>query len=267
MAYLMEHPEEFVRLKQKTRADQVTRQAKWAGIKPGMHVLDAGCGSGTTTAILKEVVGDTGRVTGLDFSASRLSEATASYDGPGVSFIEHDLMSGPFNSSDLFDAVWIRFLLEYFLDDPLTVVRNAISRLKPGGLLILADLDNNSLAHYGIPERLEKTIQDIIRNLQTDHNFDPYAGRKLFGHMTALGFQDIAVDVEAHHLIYGELNPVDAANWQSKVEVAVKDSGCQFEEYDGGYREASEEFKAYFNDHRRFIYTPLIIVRGEKPLK
>lgn len=265
MAYLMEHPEEFIRLSKKTRAEQVVRQATWAGIKPGMHVLDAGCGSGTTTSIIKQVVGDTGRVTGLDISASRLAEATDSYGKSGLNYVEHNLRE-PFESPELFDAVWIRFLLEYFRDDPVSVVRNAIRSLKPGGLLVLADLDNNSLCHYGIPERLEKTIQDVMHCLQADHNFDPYAGRKLYAHMTDLGFTSIAVDVEAHHLIYGELNPVDAANWQSKIEVAVKDSGCQFEEYGGDFGAMTEEFKTYFNNPHRFIYTPLVIVRGEKPL-
>lgn len=265
MAYLMEHPEEFVRLEQKTRAEQVTRQAAWAGIKPGMHILDAGCGSGTTTSLLKEVVGDTGRATGLDISASRLSEAAAAYGRPGVDFVEHNLLE-PFAAPQAFDAVWIRFFLEYFRDDPLTIVRNAIRSLKPGGLLVLADLDHNSLNHYGLSQRLENTIREIIRCLQTGHNFDPYAGRKLYAHMTDLGFTDIAVNVEAHHLIYGELNPVEAANWQSKIEVAVKNSGARFEEYDGDLSAAIEEFKTYFNDRRRFIYTPLIIVRGVKPL-
>lgn len=265
MAYLMEHPEEFVRLAQKTRAEQVIRQAEWAGIKPGMHVLDAGCGSGTTTSILKEVVGDTGRVTGLDISSSRLSEATASYGGPGVNFVEHNLCE-PFDSPEGFDAVWIRFLLEYFRDDPVSIVSNAVRCLKPGGILVLADLDNNSLAHYGIPERLEKTIHEIMSCLQANHNFDPYSGRKLYAHMTELGFTNIAVDIEAHHLIYGELNPVDAANWQSKIEVAVKGSGCQFEEYGGDFDAAIKEFKTYFSDQRRFIYTPLIIASGVKPL-
>ncbi|MDT8418799.1 MAG: methyltransferase domain-containing protein [Desulfuromonadales bacterium] len=264
MSYLMEHPEEFARLAQKTRAEQVIRQAEWAGIKPGMHVLDAGCGSGTTTSILKQVVGENGRATGLDVSAARLTEARATYGNQGITFTEHNLRE-PFDSPDSYDAVWIRFLLEYFRDDPVTIVKNAIRSLKPGGILVLADLDNNSLIHYGIPERLEKTISEIVQCLEESHNFDPYSGRKLYAHMSELKFTDIHVNVEAHHLIYGKLNPIDAANWQSKIQVAVKNSGCSFREYDGDFSAMHEEFNTYFNDPRRFIYTPLIIVRGRKP--
>ncbi len=261
----MEHPEEHLRLEKKTEAGQVIRQAIWAGIKPGMHVLDAGCGVGKTTAILKDVVGDDGRVTGLDFSPSRIDKARTTYSAPGVNFIEHDLQT-PFLSTDSFDAVWIRFVLEYFLDDPLAIIKNVIHSLKPGGLLIIADLDNNCLTHFGHPERLERTIQDILFCLQKNRNFDPYAGRKLYAHMTDLNFNDINVALEAHHLFFGELNPVDSENWLSKIEIAVKNSGCRFEEYAGDFDACIEEFKQYFFDPRRFIYTPLIIVRGTKPL-
>ena len=264
MPYLMEHPQEFVRLEQKTRQEQVLRQARWAGIQPGMKVLDAGCGSGTTTAILKQVVGDSGQVTGIDASAARVQKATETYGAQGANYVEHNLLN-PYAAPEQFDAVWIRFLLEYFRDDPLTIVRNAVHSLKPGGILVLADLDNNSLGHHGIPERLEKSIQGILQQLQDKHNFDPYAGRKLYAHMTALGFTDIDITVEAHHLIFGALNPVDAANWQSKIEIAVKNSGYGFDEYGGDFAVAREEFKAYFSDPNRFIYTPIILVRGRKP--
>jgi cyclopropane fatty-acyl-phospholipid synthase-like methyltransferase len=36
---------------------------------PGHHVLDIGCGSGTTTLLIADAVGDEGSVTGIDLSA------------------------------------------------------------------------------------------------------------------------------------------------------------------------------------------------------
>jgi len=265
MNYLMEHPEEADRLAKKTRSEQVVRQAAWAGIKPGMRVLDVGCGVGKTTAVLKQVVGESGHATGLDLSPSRLQEAAASFAAPGLEFVQHDIRQ-PYVSPVQFDAVWIRFLLEYFREDQLQVVRNAVHSLKPGGLLVIGDLDNNCLLHYGHSQRMENTIQDVLRCLQENHDFDPYAGRRLFAHMVDLGFEAIDVAVEAHHLFFGELNPVDGENWLSKVEVAVKNSGCRFAEYDGDFEAALTEFKEHLFNPRRFIYTPLIMVRGTKPL-
>lgn len=262
--YLMESPCEGDRLEAKTKDDQVERQVKWAGISEGMRVLDAGCGAGKTTAVIQSVVGDTGHVVGLDMSQSRIQRAEEKFGRGGISFIQHDLTQ-PYLADDLFDAVWIRFLLEYFRVGQLNIVRNAIQSLKPGGILVLADLDHNCLNHYGHSERLDKTFQAVATSLERYRNFDPYAGRKLYAHLFDLGFTDIAMTVEAHHLYYGLMDPTETDNWLTKAEVAVKHSGDDFNEFEGGYQEALEEFKAYFFSPRRFIYTPIILAKGHKP--
>jgi len=51
-AYLMENSEEALRLELKTDPEAVHIQAKWCGVQPGMHILDAGCGPGKVTSIL-----------------------------------------------------------------------------------------------------------------------------------------------------------------------------------------------------------------------
>ena len=50
--YLMESDEETLRLDLKTDVRLVEKQARWAGIKPGMRIADLGCGSGKTTSVL-----------------------------------------------------------------------------------------------------------------------------------------------------------------------------------------------------------------------
>jgi putative peptidoglycan lipid II flippase len=39
-------------LEEKTEKQAVIDQAHWAGLKPGMRVLDVGCGPGLTTSVL-----------------------------------------------------------------------------------------------------------------------------------------------------------------------------------------------------------------------
>src|SRR3954468_16990609 len=46
-----------------------------AAVKSGEHVLDIGCGSGTTTLMLAERAGVTGSATGMDISAPMLEVA------------------------------------------------------------------------------------------------------------------------------------------------------------------------------------------------
>lgn len=263
-AYLMESGEEGRRLDLKTRPDDVVVQARWAGIGEGMHVLDAGCGAGKTTSILKDVVGTTGKVTGIDLSASRLDDARRRYGRPGVQFVQHDMRT-PFEPEEKFDAVWMRFLLEYFRDDPLAIVRNVTRRLKPGGILCLIDLDHNCLNHHGHSDRLERTIHEVLRCLEVNHNFDPYAGRRLYAHLVDLGCQEIKTQVGAHHLFFGALDEKDAYNWMRKLDVAAQNSGCEFAEYGGDYQAARAEFQQFLTDPRRFTYTPLIMARGIVP--
>src|SRR4051812_47671803 len=46
-----------------------------AGIEPGMRVADLGCGVGMVTQLLADLVGPTGEVVGVDFSAEQIGQA------------------------------------------------------------------------------------------------------------------------------------------------------------------------------------------------
>jgi ubiquinone/menaquinone biosynthesis C-methylase UbiE len=274
MSYLMENSNEDRRLGIKTDPAVVRRQAAWAGIGPGMRVLDVGCGSGFTTAALAELVGEKGHVTGLDSSEERLAIARERFGSDRVSFVCHDIRT-PFHSSSPYDAVWARFILEYFRQEQCAIVANSVASLRVGGIACLADSDNNSLGHYGHSERLQNTLVDIMTRLERNFNFDPYAGRRLYDHLFSLKFKNIDCMVEPHHLIYGELSEKDAYNWVRKLELTAQKSGCRFDEYAGEefthypsrYEAFLTEFKEYFSNPRRFSYTPLVLCRGEKALQ
>jgi len=265
LEYLMESEEECLRLEAKTDPALVEQQAIWAGIRPGMRVADLGCASGKTTSILHRIVQPQGSVVGIDFSEERLRYARNNYSSEGIEFICRDIRQ-PLDGMGSFDMIWIRFILEYFCSNAFEIVRNASSILKPGGIICVIDLDHNCMNHYGLPERLERTITKCSDILQDKFNFDPYAGRKLYSFLYDLGYNDVAVNVSAHHTIYGTLSATDAFNWKKKIEVVSEKIGPVFNEYGGGCEEFMEEFNRFFSDPRRFSYTPLISVRGRKPL-
>lgn len=262
--YIMEHAEEAFRLDLKTDRPTVIRQAQWAGIKPGMRVADIGCGSGKTTSYLYNLIQPGGEIVGIDASESRISHAIEQYGTNGIEFVCRDFYA-PLDDLGEFDFIWVRFVLEYHRSKSLDIVKNLTQLLRPEGILCLIDLDYNCLTHSGLSSRLEASMNGIMSALEKDHDFDPYMGRKLYSFLYDLGYRDINVDVGTHHLIYGELNEVDAYNWTKKVEIAAKNSGHHFNEYAGGYEEFVEEFKIFFADSRRFTYTPIISCRGCKP--
>ena len=262
--YLMEDKEESLRLDKKTDPQVVESQARWAGIKPGLRVADLGCGSGKTTSILYDLVQPQGEVLGLDFSPSRCEYAKKHYGRPGIDFLCRDVQD-PLDDLGSFDFIWVRFLLEYYLAGSFEIVKHISKLLKPGGILCLIDLDHNCLNHYGIPERLEKTLFQLADLVGEKANFDFWAGRKLYTYLYDLGYQDISVEVSAHHLIYGPLKETDAFNWVKKVEVAPQKIQFDFKAYGGSYEDFFKDFSEYFHDPRRFIYTPVIACRGIKP--
>jgi SAM-dependent methyltransferase len=264
--YIMEHEAEAIRLDMKTDNLSVTSQAQWAGIRPGMRVADIGCGSGKTTSFLHRLIQPGGEIVGIDASKSRISHATKHYGTNGIEFVCRDMYE-PLDDLGEFDFIWVRFVLEYHSSKSRDIVSNLTNVLKPGGILCLIDLDNNCMNHFGINARLEKTMCSIINILESDFDFDPYAGRKLYSYQYDLGYREIAMNAAAHHLIYGELDEVDAYNWGKKVEVLAKKSGYRFDEYSGGYDEFFEEFRRFFADPQRFTYTPIIMCRGVKPIE
>jgi SAM-dependent methyltransferase len=263
--YLMENLEEALRLEVKTDPQAVRDQALWCGIKPGLRVLDAGCGPGKVTSILHEMIQPGGEILGVDYSEARIAHAKKTYaPSDGISFMLHDLRE-PFHHGGHFDLIWVRFVLEYNLSESRKIVENLDSLLKPGGVLCLLDLDYNCLTHYELPERMESVLVRLMKSLEGNFNFDPYAGRRLYARLYDLGYEDIQVRLLAHHLIYGEAKDHDMFNWVKKVEVVTRKAREAFVDYPGGEKAFFKDFQSFFVHPRRLTYTPLIICRGIKP--
>lgn len=261
----MDNEEETVRLEVKTDPDAVREEARWCGVKPGMRIMDAGCGPGLTSFLLLEMARPGGEVMGVDYMGPRIQDAREKYGRqPGIGFLLHDLRN-PLPPMESFDLIWVRFVLEYNLRESLDIVRNLTACLKPDGLLCLMDLDYNCLSHYPLPGPMEAALQEGMQLFQKDLNFDPYAGRKLYSYLYDLGYRDVAVRMKAHHLIYGDVRPSDLFNWTKKLEVAAVQVQGAFDAYPGGFEGFFTDFKAFFNDPRRFTYTPLILCKGRKP--
>ncbi len=262
--YMMEGDEEARRLDLKTVPKAVQEHALWAGLKPGMRVADLGCGSGKTSYYLNKLAQPGGETIGVDNAKQRIDFASSTYQDDGLSFVQKDIRQ---DLSELgqFDFIWVRFVLEYYRSESFDIVKNVTNLLKPDGVLCLADLDYNCLTHFGLPERLESAVRGMMTMVEEKANFDPYVGRKLYAYLYDLGFRDIDMHLAPHHLIFGELNEIDAFNWKLKVTSEGVKSVYKFDQYEGGYDEFFDEFKRAFEDPRRFTYTPIILCRGKKP--
>jgi ubiquinone/menaquinone biosynthesis C-methylase UbiE len=264
--YLMESTEEAFRLEVKTDQESDRQQANWCGVKPGMRVLDVGCGTGRTTSLLHEMAQPGGSATGIDFSTDRIAYAKMHYGQfSGIDFSVCDF-AAPLTDIGQFDLIWVRFVLEYFLAESQVIVKNISQVLKPGGLLCLLDLDYNCLSHYELPPMLGNLLPRLMNRLEEQFNFDIYAGRKLYSYLYDQGYRDIQVNLVAHHLFYGSIKAGDVYNWMKKIEVNANRFKDLFDDYSGGYDAFINDFNEFFIDPRRFTYTPLIMCKGIKPV-
>jgi SAM-dependent methyltransferase len=261
----MEDAEEILRLETKTDVATVRQQAEWCGLKPGLKVLDAGCGTGLVTSILHEMILPGGQIVGIDNSEERIDFARKKYGiQSSIDFRQLDLREPVHDIGD-FDLIWSRFFLEFHRRESPVIVKNLAGCLKTGGSLCLLDLDHNALNHYQMPARMEEILFKAIKILEQEKNFDPYVGRKLYSYLYDLGFENIEMDLRAHHLIYGRTSEKELFNWSKKWEAVIRHLAGLPGEYPGGVEGLASDFMHFFNDPRRFTYTPLILCKGMKP--
>jgi SAM-dependent methyltransferase len=107
-----------------------------AAPEPGAHVLDIGCGSGTTVLALAARVGPRGHVLGADISEHSVAQARARIAAAGLQHAEvilADVAAHPFIAGS-FDLAFSQLGVMFF-NDPTAAFANVHRAMKPAGRL------------------------------------------------------------------------------------------------------------------------------------
>lgn len=259
--YLMESPQEADRLELKTDATVTLKHLKLVGLSPASRVLDAGAGTGAVSRIMSTLVGPKGSVVALDVSLDRLrfGLTRAAKQPRRPLFIGGDLLQLPFQQ-DTFDFVWCRFLFEY-LKEPDQALRELIRVTRPGGKVVLGDVDGNSVFHYPLPENVQVGLNSIVA--ASRNYLDPYAGRKLYFRCFHAGLKEIKTHVLPYHLYAGTPDKRDLDNWMLKLH-NLRPLG---EKALGGvdaYERWASAFMEFLRAPDTLTYSVLFLVEGRK---
>jgi ubiquinone/menaquinone biosynthesis C-methylase UbiE len=165
-----------------------------AGLRPGMACLEAGCGGGDVAFDMACAVGPSGRVVGIDIDQKVLELAIAEAAGQQLSNLEFRLMDITESAPTAeFDLVHARFLLTH-LADPSGALARMRGALRPGGVIVLEDIDFRG--HFCYPEskafdRYVELYTETARRKGADANIGP----RLPSLLVDAGFENVQMHV------------------------------------------------------------------------
>ena len=112
-----------------------------AGVRPGMTVLDAGCGPGRLTIPLSARVGPAGQVLAVDLQPAMLERLQARLDSQAIHNVGtlHAALGAGMLPAGTFDRAFLVTVLGE-IPDRLGTLREILSALKPGGLLSVTEV-------------------------------------------------------------------------------------------------------------------------------
>jgi ubiquinone/menaquinone biosynthesis C-methylase UbiE len=158
-------------------------------LRPGLELLDVGCGPGTITVDLAARVAP-GRVVGLDVSAEPLTEARAAAEraGVAVSFAVGDVYALEADD-DSFDVVHAHQVLQH-LNDPVAALREMVRVCRPGGVLAVRDVDYGAFVTFPADAGLDRWLE-LYHRVARRNGAEPDSGRRLLSWAHAAGLRDV----------------------------------------------------------------------------
>jgi ubiquinone/menaquinone biosynthesis C-methylase UbiE len=192
----------------------VARQAAFflPHLRPGMSLLDCGCGPGTITIGLAQAVAP-GQVVGIDIEPNLVEHASVLSREQGISnlrFQGANVFDLPFFEGS-FDSVFAGDLLQR-LNQPIRAIKEMWRVLKPDGVIgiICSDMGGRIIgpATHGLED-----YYNLHERIWRDHGIDMHLGRHLRSLLRQAGF--VRAEASVSYDCYG--TPVDTrelAQWQ-----------------------------------------------------
>jgi SAM-dependent methyltransferase len=157
----------------------------------GEKILDVGGGLGQFARTMARAVGPAGRVVSVERSGEQIARAHALAALTGeegtVEIRQGNVEALPLAEGEWggFDIAHARFILEH-LPEPLTVVRQMVRAVRPGGRVVLEDDDHEVLRLWPEPAHFRDLWSAYMESFTRVGN-DPLTGRRLVEFLHAAG--------------------------------------------------------------------------------
>lgn len=160
-------------------------------IQPCDRILDLGCGTGRNACLMRQHLGDSGSIIGMDISeemGSQFRQKCQPFDNVEFKKQRADL---PFTVDEFFDKIFMSFVLHAFPHEVrLTIIENIFKNLKRGGAFCLLDFAEFKLAEMPALYRAVFTtlecpyavdfVERDWRELLSEYGFTTYSERLWF---------------------------------------------------------------------------------------
>lgn len=234
-----------------------------AGLKKDMRCIDIGCGSGSVTRLMADMVGDNGYVVGVDIDNRYLQYCNRNISSrQNIEFVHDDICNSRLDINERFDIVYSRFMFHH-LSNRREAVRSMKRMTKKDGTVMIQDLDHAPGSWLCYPEnKVFNTLRKVYVALIKKGGGDPLAGRKLYKLLIEESF-NVNVDCYSPCILMGQ-EPYSSLGWQlaESIKPQILEHGLQSEhEYTNMY----EGLKKLAKDKGSFVtYSRLFSVLGKK---
>ncbi|HSF31502.1 MAG TPA: methyltransferase domain-containing protein [Candidatus Tectomicrobia bacterium] len=158
-------------------------------LRPGLAVLDVGCGTGAITRGMAAAVAPRGLILGVDVDARFIDEARRTHgDIPGLLFAICDAQRLPFR--DRFDVVTAARMLQW-LANPLWALQSMAAALKPGGWMAILDYNHEKIAWQPPPPQSMQTFYKAFLRWRAEAGMDNAIADHLRDMLADLELEDV----------------------------------------------------------------------------
>ncbi|HXD74564.1 MAG TPA: methyltransferase domain-containing protein [Vicinamibacterales bacterium] len=160
-------------------------------LKPGLSLLDVGCGPGNITADLAQRLAP-GRVVGVDSSADIIAAAQRDY--PDADFAAGDVYRLQFEDAS-WDIVHAHQLLQH-VPDPVGALKEMRRVVSRRGIVAARDSDYATFTWHPADERLDRWLA-LYHDIARANGGEPDAGRRLLSWAQQAGFTNVKASASA----------------------------------------------------------------------